>query len=136
MNQDGSSPLRFYIVEDNAVIALDLSWRIEHLGHTVVGVAESADEAIPGILDTLPDCVLIDIMLRGDSDGIHVAEEITRRSPRPFAFLTAYSEAGIVERAGKTNPIAYLVKPVKDYDLLRVIKLVREATGEGPGSDQ
>lgn len=116
--------LRFFIVEDIALIALDISRRIEGLGHIVVGTAEYADAALQGILETLPDCVLIDIMLKGEVNGIWVAEEINRVSPRPFAYVTAYSEQGIMEDAKRTKPIAYLVKPIRDNDLRRVIGLL------------
>ncbi|MDO8840987.1 response regulator [Methanocalculus sp.] len=118
-------PLRFFIVEDNAIIALDLTRRIEKRGHVVVGIADSADPAIQGVLETLPDCVLMDIRLRGEVDGIMVTEEINRISPRPVAYLTAYSDAGMVQRAALTNPVAFIIKPVRDADILRLIASIR-----------
>nr|WP_301287426.1 response regulator [Methanocalculus alkaliphilus] len=119
------SRLRFFIVEDNAIIAFDLERRVETLGHTVVGSADTAETAIRGILETLPDCVLMDIRLKGEGDGIMVAEEIQRTSPRPIAFLTAYSDKGMLQQARATGPTACIIKPVRDQDLHQLISRIR-----------
>ncbi|MBR1369057.1 hypothetical protein RJ53_05895 [Methanocalculus chunghsingensis] len=121
----GEKRLRFFIVEDNAIIAFDLERRVETLGHIVVGSADTAETAIRGILETLPDCVLMDIRLKGDGDGIMVAEEIQKTTPRPIAFLTAYSDKGMIKQAEATAPVACMIKPVRDHDLQQLISLLR-----------
>jgi len=114
---------RVLIVEDESIVALDIQNVLEDLGYTVVGKAVSADEALIKTLDTNPDVILMDIMLRGDKDGITAALEIQKQCDIPIIYLTAYSDPELINSAIKTEPYAYLVKPFQTRQLFAAIEM-------------
>src|SRR5262249_2941641 len=71
--------LRVLIVEDEFFISLHTKELVEELGHVVVGIAVSADQAIHVAEQERPDVVLMDIRLVGSRDGIEAADEIRKR---------------------------------------------------------
>lgn len=111
------------IVEDEPLIADDLSYTLQDIGYHVSGIALSAEEAI-GILDEEPvDLVLLDINIQGERDGIEIGKILNKEYFLPFIYLTSYSDKATLERAKKTNPLAYLVKPINEKDLLTTIEI-------------
>lgn len=74
--QPDRATVRFLIVDDELLIAQDLSAQIQRLGHQVVGIASSADKAIALAGQQRPDIVLMDVQLGQESDGISAAQEI------------------------------------------------------------
>jgi CheY-like chemotaxis protein len=74
----GSSVHKVVIVEDEGLIAADLQGRLERAGYRVPAVAGSAGEALEVIREKSPDLILMDIRLRGNVDGIQVAEQVRR----------------------------------------------------------
>jgi CheY-like chemotaxis protein len=96
------------IVEDESLIARDIKLSLEGLGYGVVDIASSGEEAIQKTRELNPGLVLMDIMLKGDVDGIEAAEVIYRELDIPVVFLTAHSNDSIVERAKAANPYGYL----------------------------
>ena len=111
------APARVLIVEDEAIAALDLERRVRAIGHSVVGSADSAALAIQCVREQRPDLVLMDIRLKGERDGVSVAEEIRRELDVPTVFLTAFSDRQTVGRAVTVEPLGYVVKPVDDRSL-------------------
>jgi CheY-like chemotaxis protein len=110
-------PARLLIVEDEALIALDLQWRVTRLGYTVVALAATGPEAIQQALAHRPDLVLMDIRLRGPMDGIEAAAVIRTHLALPVVYLSASVEALTRARAAATHPAGVLHKPVSDDDL-------------------
>jgi AmiR/NasT family two-component response regulator len=108
---------RVVIVEDEAIVAMDLQRRVEGLGHSVVGTAASRDAALCRVADTKPDLILLDIRLRGKEDGIAAAEDVRRRWNVPVIFLTAFSDRRTLARARGAGSSGYLVKPIDDGQL-------------------
>lgn len=99
------------IVEDEAIVALDLKLQLQDLGYRVVGVAASANDAVASVRQHRPDLVLMDVRLQGQGDGIDAAERINVEHPTPLIFLTSHSDADTVQRAARTGPYGYLTKP-------------------------
>lgn len=108
---------RILIVEDEHIVAMGIKRMLKNLGYTVTGVASSGMDAISKAESTFPDLVLMDIMLKGELDGIEAAKEIKERFNLPVVYLTAYSDSNILERAKKTGPFGYIVKPFDEKDL-------------------
>jgi CheY-like chemotaxis protein len=77
---------KILIVEDDRVVARDISQQLERLGHTVVGVTALGEQALPLTLETGPDLVLMDIRLDGAVDGIDAAEQSARNVIDPSCF--------------------------------------------------
>jgi CheY-like chemotaxis protein len=93
------APARILIVEDEAIVALDLCARLEARGHVVAGVAASAAEALTLARSTRPELALVDIRLRDGDDGIDVAEALARDQGTAVVFLTAYRDAATLQRS-------------------------------------
>ncbi len=108
---------RIAVVEDEAIIALELEDRLLTMGHDVVGCADSADAAIALVEKKRPHLVLMDIRLRGERSGIEAAEEIRSRFGVPVVFLTAHSDPQTLSRAKATSPYGYLIKPFREREL-------------------
>ncbi len=114
---------RVMIVEDEALIALDLERRLSHLGFEVVGTADNRDEALELYRDTNPGLVLLDISIRGSADGIDTARAMSELGDTPVVFLTAYADDTTVARAAAVSPYGYLQKPFDDRTLAATIKV-------------
>jgi PAS domain S-box-containing protein len=117
---------RVLVVEDESIIALDLQRGLGALGYDVVAVAATAEDAIARASTLHPDVVLMDIQLRGPSDGVEAADEIRRRLGVPVIFLTAYADPATLARARITGPFGYLLKPFEERELHIVIEMALE----------
>jgi CheY-like chemotaxis protein len=109
--------LRVMVVEDEFFISLRIKELLEELGHVVVAVAVSADEAVTIAGTERPDVVLMDIRLIGARDGIDAAQEIRRRFGIGSIFVTANSDPQTRERAQAVQPLGFLEKPLTEQRL-------------------
>ncbi len=114
---------KILVVEDEAIIAKDLQWRLEGMGYEVPAVVASGEEAITKALEFKPDLVLMDIMLLGSMDGIEAANQIRSQIDTPLIYLTAYADEEILERAKISEPFGYLIKPIGDRELRSNIEI-------------
>lgn len=111
------------IVEDEMIIAANISLQLSHLGYEVCGIISRAEEVLPEIRQHIPDIILMDINLKGELDGIEVAQLIQNEFKIPIIYLTANSDAAHFEKAKATNPYAFISKPFKKIDLQRTVEL-------------
>jgi two-component system cell cycle sensor histidine kinase/response regulator CckA len=111
------------IVEDEAIVAQDLSQTLNDQGFGACAIAASADEALAHAEAKHPDLVLMDIRLEGSSDGIAVAGKLRERFGTTVIYLTAHADESTFERAKYTEPAGYLLKPVKSTELKISIEL-------------
>ena len=123
--------LNILIVEDNIIIAEDLQYMLEDLGYNVVGIAMSYYEALDLLQEKKPDICLLDVILKGEKDGIHLAETINEKYGTPFLFITSHSDRVTIDRAKLTQPKGYIVKPFDPTELLaRIRKCLRKSHSE------
>lgn len=120
MNQKKHSIL---IVEDEAVIAMDLEMRVKSLGYEVVGIAAHGDRALELARLKHPDLVLMDVNILGDRDGVTVARHLREELDIPSVFLTAYSDDATIMRAVGSQPLGYLIKPIAERELKAAIEV-------------
>lgn len=111
------------IVEDEAVMAMDLQRRLRKLGYEESVVKGSSDAALKYLEVHNPNLILCDININGEKDGIDVAEYVMKHKSIPLIFVSALSDKGTLERAKKTLPYGYIVKPFKDRDLSTAIEM-------------
>jgi len=114
---------RILVVEDEAIVAMEIEERLTAMGYTVAGSVSSGEQALNIAGEQRPELVLMDIRLQGDMDGITAAEEIRKRFHQPVIFLTAYSEDSTLERAKRAEPYGYLLKPFDDRELKSTIEI-------------
>jgi diguanylate cyclase (GGDEF)-like protein len=114
------------IVEDEALIAFDISMTLQQFGYTVVNIVATADESIRAVEEFRPDVVIMDILLKGKTDGIEAAETIKNDYKIPIIFLTTCTDDKVVKRATTQVPYGYLLKPFRSMELSIIIELARQ----------
>jgi CheY-like chemotaxis protein len=117
------------IVEDEAVIAIELKAKLLHIGHSVSEICASGAEALKCMETSQSDLVLMDIQLNGEMDGIETAELIRRKYNIPIIYMTAHSEGMTIERAKITEPYGYLLKPVNPLELQIAVEVALYKSG-------
>jgi CheY-like chemotaxis protein len=112
---------RIVIIEDDVFIRLDLATHLRAAGHTVVGTADSAVDALLVVDSERPDLVLMDIRLTGVEDGIRAATEIWQRFAIRSLFVSANIDAAARAKAAAANPVGSLEKPFTPRSLLAAV---------------
>lgn len=118
-----TSKIKILIVEDENIIAQDVKRMLKHLGYAVSGITDTGKDAIEKVESEHPDLVLMDIVLKGEMDGIETAEKIKTHFEIPIIYLTAYAEDKTLERAKITEPFGYILKPYEERELYLTIKM-------------
>jgi PAS domain S-box-containing protein len=111
------------IVEDEPIVALDLQQEVEQFGCEVVGLAESADEALMAVEANRPDLTLMDVRIVGSMDGIQTARLLRDMYQVPAIFLTSYSDELTLSRAAREMPYGYLTKPFQHRELKAALRV-------------
>ncbi|AFY73804.1 DNA-binding domain-containing protein, AraC-type [Synechococcus sp. PCC 7502] len=111
------------IVEDERLVAQDIAQLLKDEGYTICAIAADGKTAIQKIIEFSPDLVLLDIRIKGEIDGIEVAEHIQSFYAIPVIFLTAFSDAETLKRAQATHPMGYVLKPFRREQLLSSITI-------------
>ena len=117
------SNVKILVVEDESIVAMDIKHRAEGLGYSVTGITPSGEGAIQKASETLPDLVLMDIVLKGDMDGVEAAQKIRDTLDIPVVYLTAYSDEKTLKRAKVTEPFGYIIKPFEDRELHSAVEV-------------
>ncbi|OHD12777.1 MAG: hypothetical protein A2Y41_07605 [Spirochaetes bacterium GWB1_36_13] len=114
---------KILIVEDERIVAKDLKRRLEIMNYTVSGTAVSGEEALIQFETSGPDLILMDIRIEGQMDGIETAQKILEKKYTPIIYLTAFSDHATLERAKKTGPFGYILKPFEERELQITIEM-------------
>lgn len=114
---------KILIVEDEAIVAKDISVCLEKIGYEVVASFSKGEKALSFLEENTPDLVLMDIMLAGNISGIDASARIKKDYDIPVVFLTAYADEKTIERAKITEPYGYVIKPFKEIDLRTSIEM-------------
>lgn len=108
------------IIEDEGVIAMDLENIATAMGHTVLGIARTRDQAVALARRSKPQLMLVDIQLADDSSGIEAVAEILRESGDvPVIFITAYPERLL--SGERPEPAFLITKPYSDAQVQSAI---------------
>ena len=115
---------KILIVEDEFIVANDLSIMLEKAGYDVCDIADSVEEAREIITTQKPQLVLLDIHLKGELSGIDLAEQL-RNEQIAFVYLSANSNQKILEQAKATQPYGFMVKPFREKDVLVSLEIAQ-----------
>jgi len=115
--------VKILVVEDNKIVQMDIQNRLKDLGYLVPAVASSGKEAIGIAGEIQPDLVLMDIVLKGEMDGVTAAKYIHDQLHIPVIYLTAYSDGDTMKRAKITEPFGYILKPFETKTLYITIEM-------------
>jgi PAS domain S-box-containing protein/putative nucleotidyltransferase with HDIG domain len=114
---------KILVVEDESIVARDIRNMLVGLGYEVTGVVASAKAAVQKAQETMPDIVLMDVMLQGKITGVEAAEQIYTKFSIPVVYLTAYADSTTVQQAKKTEPFGYIIKPFEERELQTTIEI-------------
>jgi len=115
---------RILIVEDDANIAENIQEILELQDFFNIDIVNSANQCIKQIKKIRPDLVLMDIKLKGDKDGIELAEIIKQMMDVPLIFVTSYSDPSVIERAKRISPAGFIAKPFNTNDIHAIVEIV------------
>jgi two-component system, cell cycle sensor histidine kinase and response regulator CckA len=113
---------RIMIVEDESIVSMQITDKLEAMGYEVVGTVRSGEEALERAEQLRPDLILMDIRLAGEIDGITAASKIRGALKVPLIYLTAQADEHTLSRAQLTMPQGYLIKPFSRSDLRTVVE--------------
>lgn len=120
---------KILIVEDELIPAANIARNLKKKGYTVMKLIKSGKAALELITKDPPDLVLMDIHLQGEMDGIETVQEMMKHYKIPVIYLTAYSDQTTRERAEKTQPYGYLVKP---FNIQQIYEIIEAALHQDP----
>jgi two-component system, LytTR family, response regulator LytT len=102
---------KIFIVEDEVDLAEDIGNILTNSGFEVSGIEEDGSKAFTTILELKPDLILMDIMLKGEMDGIQLSKNLRSKSDVPIIFTTAHSDFSYLERISNLSNSSYILKP-------------------------
>lgn len=114
---------KILVVEDEAIILLQLEEILHALGYTVAGLAASGEDAVEKARRLKPDLVLMDIVMPGRMNGIEAAKIITEELDIPVVFVTSYADDTIIEKAKSVKPYGYIVKPFNELVIKATVEV-------------
>ena len=114
---------KILIVDDEAIITMQLEERLSIMGYTVAGMAASGEDAVEKARSIRPDLVLMDIVMPGKMNGIEAAKIILKELDIPVVFVTAYADDIIIEKAKSARPYGYIVKPFNELEIKAAIEV-------------
>lgn len=117
------SKVKLLVVEDESIVAMDIKHRAENLGYEVIAITPKGEEAVELTRKNHVDLILMDIVLKGEMDGVEAAQRIHAEQDTPILYLTAYSDEETLKRAKITEPFGYIIKPFEDRELHSAIEI-------------
>lgn len=111
------------IVEDSTTAAFVLKQTLEGAGYTVIGSCDSGNAALAFVESTRPDLILMDIIIKGNQDGIETASLLKKKFNVPSVFLTSLADRHTIDRAKLTEAYGYLTKPFDSREVIAVIEM-------------
>jgi response regulator NasT len=130
-NAMSKKQLRILIADDESIIRLDLKEMLEEHGHQVVGEATDGQVAVDLADKLAPDLIVMDVKMP-NLDGLGAVKLINSGAKKriPVVMVTAYSQPELVEQAVELGVFAYLVKPIKEADILPTIEVAMSRADE------
>ena len=121
--------LDILIVEDNISFQVELEMQVKKIGYEVSKCVDNSAEALEQIHENPPDLILMDIHIKGQLNGVELAEKI-KHLDIPILFITSLTDEELYDQAKSTNLIGYLVKPIDPLTLRSSIELAVRALVE------
>ncbi len=118
---------KIMIVEDEYVLAMDMQSALKGMGYEICELVKSGEDAIKNAEQERPDVVLMDIILKGEMNGIEAAREIYSRYGIQIIFVTGCDDEGTRRLANVVGPVEYFIKPVEtEYLSLAIEKAIQK----------
>jgi CheY-like chemotaxis protein len=115
---------RIAVVEDEGIVAMDISNCLSSLGYEVVFVADSGEKAIENLGKIPADLMLMDVELKGELNGLETAVIIKEKHNIPVVFLTAFEDDITLKKISAMSSDGFLVKPFEDEELKKTVERI------------
>lgn len=115
--------VRILVVEDEPLIADDIANQLRINDFEISAIAYDYEDAVYELKFNIPDAVVLDINLGSGKTGVDIAEVINEKYDLPFIFLTSYADKETLERAKRTEPLGYVVKPFDERNLIATLEI-------------
>ncbi len=112
------------IVEDEGIVAMDISKCLTSLGYDVAFISDSGEKVLEIVKESQPDLILMDVELKGKLNGLETAKMLKEKYDIHIVFLTAFEDETTLNRIGELSPDGYLVKPFEDEHLQNTLNRV------------
>jgi len=117
--------LNVLIVDDEPLITIFIKRIVLEMGENLLGICYDSTSAIETIQTTQPDIIFMDINIKGPLDGISVIKKTAAYTNAAIVYVSAYTDSAILEEALATHPANYLIKPIKEEDIIIAMKLAK-----------
>lgn len=117
-------PKRIIVVEDEGIVAMDISKCLSSMGYEVAFIADTGEKVLEQIENEPADLILMDVELKGTINGLETAKTIKEKYSIPIVFLTAFEDESTLAKIQKLSTDGYLVKPFEDDNLKRTIERI------------
>jgi CheY-like chemotaxis protein len=122
LTQSHNNGYRILVVEDEAIIAMDIESILRKMGFSHPEIVHSGEESIQKVAAGRPHLVLMDIKLKGNLDGIQAAKQIFYHYHVPVVYITAFGDESTLKRANGTARFGYITKPFEEKELQSTIQ--------------
>ena len=112
---------RIIVVEDEGIVAMDISKCLSSLGYEIVFVSDSGEKTLANLENYKADLILMDVELKGSINGLETARIIKLKYNIPIIFLTAFEDEITLSKIKELSSDGYLIKPFEDEDLKRTV---------------
>ena len=117
-------PTKVLIVEDEALVALDICNFLSGEGYEVVGLVATEQDAFRKACDLRPDLIIMDLKLKDGGDGFRASRRINTSQNIPILYITAYKNRETLERLNEQSPSHILFKPFARKPLLEAVETI------------
>jgi CheY-like chemotaxis protein len=114
---------KIIVVEDNELHAETIVFFLEELRYAILGIVDNAIDCLNLIKETNPDILLLDINILGETNGIELAEIVRNEHAVALIYTTSLIDKTTLQAAIKTQPEAYLNKPIEKKALSTAIEI-------------
>jgi signal transduction histidine kinase len=117
------SPADILVVEDERIVARHIGDLLQRSGYRVQATVATGEAAVAKARELRPDLVLMDVELGGSMDGIEAAGRIRAQTGIPVVYVTAFADDEMLDRAKRTEPAGFVVKPFEDRELRATVEV-------------
>lgn len=125
--------MNIVILEDEAIMAMFLKDTLEKRGHDVKAMFSNANRIFEFIKKEKIDLIFVDIMIKGEIDGIKVAKKLREEDNNiKIVFITSYKDTQTIQEAKESKPNGYLIKPITQEHLDAILMVCESTIEEKP----
>jgi CheY-like chemotaxis protein len=117
-----ANAVKILVVEDEAIIAMDIQLILRKLGFGEPEVVDTGEESIQRVAAQKPHLVLMDIKLKGNLDGIEAANHIFYEYNVPVVYITAFGDENTLKRADGSARFGFITKPFEEAEFQSTIQ--------------